>query len=60
MSLPDSPASAPKVKVGEPARASGKPNFFLIFECSDYERVCLLVLKLKLVLLKPDKLLPDS
>ncbi len=37
MSLPDSPTSAPKVKVGEPARASGKPHFFLIFECSDYE-----------------------
>jgi len=37
VSLPDSPASARKVKVGEPARASDKPHFFLIFECSEDE-----------------------
>jgi hypothetical protein len=37
VSLPDSPASARKVKVGEPARASGEPHFFLIFECSEDE-----------------------
>ncbi len=37
MSLPDSPASTPGVEVGEPARASGKRQFFQIFECSGYE-----------------------
>ncbi len=37
MSLPDSPASTPGVEVGESARASGKPQFFQIFECSGDE-----------------------
>jgi hypothetical protein len=37
VSLPDSPASTPGVEVGEPARASGTPQFFQIFECSGDE-----------------------